>query len=68
MKFSSPGQAIDWLHSRRYAGEKNGLTNTRALLSWLGNPERSFRCAHIAGTNGKGSTAAMGVSMLRALG
>jgi dihydrofolate synthase/folylpolyglutamate synthase len=34
----------------------------------LGHPERSFRSVHIAGTNGKGSTAAMIESGLRAAG
>lgn len=61
-------QAVDWLHSRRYLGQKNGLENTRALLEALGNPERGFLSVHIAGTNGKGSTAAMCESCLRASG
>ena len=34
----------------------------------LGHPERSFRSVHIAGTNGKGSTAAMIEAGLRAAG
>lgn len=38
---------------------KKDLTNTRALLAVLGNPEKSFKSVHIAGTNGKGSSAAM---------
>ena len=57
-------QAVDWIHSRRYTGHKRGLENTRALLSELGNPERGFLSVHIAGTNGKGSTAAMCASCL----
>ncbi|HEY3874053.1 MAG TPA: Mur ligase family protein, partial [Candidatus Kapabacteria bacterium] len=36
-----------------------GLENTRALLEFLGRPERKFKSIHIAGTNGKGSVAAM---------
>jgi len=35
-----------------------GLTNMLQLLSALGNPERRLAFVHIAGTNGKGSTAA----------
>ena len=58
-------EAIRWIHSRRYTGHKNGLENTRALLAALGNPERGFLSLHIAGTNGKGSTAAMCDSCLR---
>ena len=30
-----------------------------AILEALGNPERELKSIHIAGTNGKGSTAAM---------
>ncbi len=37
---------------------KFGLRNTRSLLRTLDNPERRFLSIHIAGTNGKGSTAA----------
>lgn len=38
---------------------KLGLKNTELLLGALGNPHRSFAAVQIAGTNGKGSTAAM---------
>jgi dihydrofolate synthase / folylpolyglutamate synthase len=38
---------------------KLGLHSTRLLLAALGNPERTYPVIHIAGTNGKGSTAAM---------
>ena len=40
----------------------------RALMARLGDPQRSLRCVHIAGTNGKGSCAAMVSAMLRAAG
>ena len=36
---------------------KKDLTNTIALLEGLGNPHRRFKSIHIAGTNGKGSSA-----------
>ena len=39
-----------------------------ALLSALGNPEADFRAIHIAGTNGKGSTAVMTASILEEAG
>ena len=39
-----------------------------ALLSVLGNPETDFRAIHIAGTNGKGSTAVMTASILEEAG
>lgn len=48
--------------------QKFGLSNTHILAEALGNPHRASPCAHIAGTNGKGSTAAMLESILRAAG
>jgi dihydrofolate synthase/folylpolyglutamate synthase len=47
---------------------KLGLRNTELLLAALGNPERAFPSVQIAGTNGKGSTAAMLDSICRAAG
>lgn len=66
--FVNANDAIDWIHGARYKGQKNGLENTRALLDMLGNPQDAFRCMHIAGTNGKGSTAAYAESALRESG
>src|ERR1700679_592551 len=48
--------------------QKFDLENIRVLSEWLGNPQLASPCAHIAGTNGKGSTAAMLESILRASG
>ena len=47
---------------------KLGLRNTELLLAAFGNPERAFVSVQIAGTNGKGSTAAMLDSICRAAG
>lgn len=47
---------------------KLGLRNTELLLHALNNPERSFTVVQIAGTNGKGSTAAMLDAICRAAG
>ena len=47
---------------------KLGLRNTELLLAALDNPERAFPSVQIAGTNGKGSTAAMLDSVCRAAG
>src|SRR5438874_6240129 len=47
---------------------KLGLDNTYALLSALGNPHKQFPSVQIAGTNGKGSTAAMLESICRVAG
>ncbi|MEP6751270.1 MAG: folylpolyglutamate synthase/dihydrofolate synthase family protein [Candidatus Dormiibacterota bacterium] len=49
-------------------GMKLGTERTRAILDRLGNPERDMSGALIAGTNGKGSTAACLASILHAAG
>jgi dihydrofolate synthase/folylpolyglutamate synthase len=43
-----------------------GLDRMRSAVERLGHPERSFAAVHLAGTNGKGSTAAMLASCLSA--
>lgn len=45
-----------------------GLTAITDLLKRLGNPQNSYKSILIAGTNGKGSTAAMLASMLQSAG
>src|ERR1022692_1567740 len=47
---------------------KFDLAHMRVLLSGMNHPERSFPSVLIAGTNGKGSTAATLASILRASG
>jgi dihydrofolate synthase/folylpolyglutamate synthase len=59
---------IDWLYGLQHFGIKLGLDNIRTLLELLDHPEKSYRCIHIAGTNGKGSVAAMVDAMLTASG
>ena len=49
-------------------GIKLGLDNIRAILAALDHPENAWRSIHIAGTNGKGSVAAMVERGLRAGG
>jgi dihydrofolate synthase/folylpolyglutamate synthase len=51
-----------------YSSKTFDLTRTERLLAALGNPQRRFRSVHVAGTKGKGSTAAMTESILRAAG
>jgi len=48
--------------------QKFGLENISILAEALGNPHRAVPCAHVAGTNGKGSTAAMLDGILRTAG
>jgi dihydrofolate synthase/folylpolyglutamate synthase len=47
---------------------KKDLTNTIRLLNILGNPQHQFKSIHIAGTNGKGSSAHMLASIMQAAG
>ncbi|HEY8417771.1 MAG TPA: folylpolyglutamate synthase/dihydrofolate synthase family protein [Limnochordales bacterium] len=56
-----------WRQLRRF-GEKPGLARIRFLLERLGHPETAYPAVHVAGTNGKGSTASMIASVLRAAG
>ena len=58
-------QAIEALHALpRMAKGGAALTRMQALLDKLGNPEKDLKCIHIAGTNGKGTLAAMTSSIL----
>lgn len=50
------------------AAYKADLSNTHALMDVLGHPERGLKCVHLAGTNGKGSTANMIASVLQEAG
>lgn len=52
-------ETIDFLYSLRVFGIKLGLENMERLLELLGHPHKELRFIHIAGTNGKGSVAAM---------
>ena len=61
-------QAIEYIHSVCWKGSIPGLGRTNTLLELMGNPHRKLKYVHIAGTNGKGSTAAMTASLLRKAG
>lgn len=61
-------EAIDYIHSYHWLGSRPGLSRTFELLERMGNPERGLKFIHVVGTNGKGSTAAMLASILRAAG
>ena len=61
-------EAIEYIHSVCWKGSVPGLGRTQELLRRIGNPEKKLKFVHIAGTNGKGSTAAMTASILRKAG
>ncbi|MBN2520394.1 MAG: bifunctional folylpolyglutamate synthase/dihydrofolate synthase [Bacteroidales bacterium] len=50
------------------AAYKANLDNTIALDNFFGNPHKSFKTIHIAGTNGKGSVSHMLASVLQTSG
>ena len=58
----------EWLKKSESIPRKHGLYRMEAILEALGNPERGLKSIHIAGTNGKGSTAAMVTAFAKAHG
>src|SRR5215510_7499463 len=65
MTYSS---AVAYLYRLQKHGIKLGLETMKVLMVRLGMPQIRYRVLHIAGTNGKGSTAAMAAAMLQAAG
>ncbi|OGC22092.1 hypothetical protein A2291_07080 [candidate division WOR-1 bacterium RIFOXYB2_FULL_42_35] len=61
-------QPEKYLLSLQKFGIKLGLERISSLLESLENPQLKFKSIHIAGTNGKGSTAAMTASILKEAG
>ena len=68
-------EAIDYLfrqlpmfHRVGAAAYKANLNNTLKICKILGNPQQKIKAIHIAGTNGKGSTAHMTSSILQEAG
>lgn len=60
--------AVSYLYSLQKHGIKLGLDTITALVGRLGMPHTRYRSLHIAGTNGKGSTAALTAAILQAGG
>ncbi len=63
-----PRTALHMLYGRVPLGMRLGLGPMRAACARAGHPELAFDVAHVAGTNGKGSTCAMLEAMARAGG
>jgi dihydrofolate synthase/folylpolyglutamate synthase len=61
-------QCLTTMFGLRRFGIKLGLETIETILSALGDPQRSYRTIHIAGTNGKGSVATMLSTILMAAG
>jgi dihydrofolate synthase/folylpolyglutamate synthase len=76
----SYGEALAWLYgfsdterTGKFTGKfsrdrEDNIARMRALLALLGDPQRAYGVTHIAGTKGKGSTAALLTSILRTAG
>ena len=62
--------SVNYLYSlgNEMKSVKLGLERITVLLRMLGNPHKTFKSIHVAGTNGKGSTCAMIEAGLRANG
>ena len=58
---------IEMLTVGRWRGHR-GLDNSRELMRRIGDPQKRLKCIHVAGTNGKGSTAAYIASILMEAG
>ena len=68
-------ECLDFLYSQLPMFQRQGaaaykadLSNTIALMEMLNQPQKSFPAVHIAGTNGKGSSAHMIASVLQQQG
>lgn len=59
-------KAIEYIYNLNKYGIKLGLKNITYLLSLFDNPHLQTKTIHVAGTNGKGSTAAIISSILQA--
>jgi folylpolyglutamate synthase/dihydrofolate synthase len=59
---------LDWMYGLRSRGIKLDLSNTKEIMSKLGDPQDHMKCIHVAGTDGKGSVCACIASILRASG
>jgi dihydrofolate synthase/folylpolyglutamate synthase len=57
---------LEWLSSYEFHGIKPGLARITKILNLLGNPHKKIKTIHIAGTNGKGSTAIILSEILKA--
>lgn len=60
--------AEKYYHSLLTFGIMPGLDRIKILLDRLGNPEKSLRCIHVAGTNGKGTVCSLLASVLKTAG
>lgn len=61
-------KALEYIDGMQWFGSRPGLERVGELLEKLGRPQDKLKYIHVAGTNGKGSCAAMLASVLKAGG
>ena len=61
-------ETIDYLFGLQKHGIKLALSNSFRIMELMGVPQGKFRSVHVAGTNGKGSTAVFIANMLMSAG
>ncbi|WMJ23995.1 folylpolyglutamate synthase/dihydrofolate synthase family protein [Paludicola sp. MB14-C6] len=61
-------ESVNYIHSFTRFGSQLGLERMAKLLELMGNPHEKLKFVHIAGTNGKGSTAQFSTQILRNAG
>ncbi|MFM8455931.1 MAG: bifunctional folylpolyglutamate synthase/dihydrofolate synthase, partial [Ignavibacteria bacterium] len=61
-------ELLEYLFSLHRFGIKPGLERIESLLAFLGNPQQSLKCIHVAGTNGKGSVCSLLAGILQSAG
>ena len=61
-------ESLEYINSSAWFCDRKDLSRMTELLCRLGNPQERLKTVHIAGTNGKGSCAAMTASVLKTAG
>ena len=61
-------EALNFIHGATRTGARDGFARMERMLELMGQPQKKLRFVHIAGTNGKGSTATMTANILHDAG
>ena len=61
-------EALEYINGVSWLGSRPGLERVKELLEKLGRPQDGLKFIHIAGTNGKGSCAALLASVMKCCG
>ena len=61
-------EALGFIHGATRVGARDGFARMERILEIIGNPHHKLKFVHVAGTNGKGSTATMTANILTRAG